>query len=76
MKTKTTEDYENMSFEKLRLFAPARLSIKEAVSILRISEATFHRLYQDGTIPGIFKVGGRTFVDRDRLIGWMEADMT
>ena len=68
--------YEFMSMDELRAHAPARLNIKEALAILRIGAATFYRLRDDDKIPGVFRVGRRTFIDRDRLLDWIEEGMT
>lgn len=67
---------ERMGIQQLRQHAPARLSIKEALAILRIGPATFYRLCDADEIPGIFRVGRRTFIDRDRLLDWIEERMT
>ncbi len=65
-----------MSLEDLRKKAPGRLSIKQAIAILGISETTFYRLREDGKIPGVFTLGRRTLIERDRLLDWMEKQMT
>jgi DNA binding domain, excisionase family len=39
------------------------LSIKEAYTLLGVSERTFYRLMKEGTIPAT-KLGGRTIIKR------------
>jgi len=42
------------------------LSIKEAHTILGVSESTFYRLMKSGTIPAT-KIGGRTIIQRSEI---------
>ena len=74
--TSDTSNLQYMNIAELRQQAPARLSIREALIILQIGPATFYRLCNEGKIPGVFRIGRRTFIDRDRLLDWLEAEMT
>lgn len=42
------------------------LSIKEAYTVLGVSESTFYRLMKSGTVPAT-KVGGRTIIKRSEI---------
>lgn len=65
-----------MSLSEIRQHAPGRLSIQQTATILGISLATFHRWREDGLVPGVIKIGRRTFIERDVLCQWLENQMT
>lgn len=70
------QDLTTMTIPELRDKAPARLTVAEVLSIIRVSRATFYRMREDGEIPGAFKIGARLFIDRDKLLDWFEAQIT
>jgi len=50
---------------------PPILKAEEVQTILRISRATFFRLVESRTIPGLVRIGGSWRVVRDRLKEWL-----
>lgn len=67
---------ESMSLQEIRAHAPARLTIRQAIAILGISPATFHRWREDGKIPGVITIGRSTKVEKAIFLDWIEDHMT
>jgi excisionase family DNA binding protein len=52
---------------------PEYLKITEVAQMLRLGERAVYEMLRTGRIPGAAKAGGKWRVDRDKLVGWMEA---
>ena len=54
--------------------APEYLKVEEAAQLMRISRAKAYEMAQDGSLPGVVRIGRAVRVSRRRLIAWLEGD--
>ena len=47
------------------------MTIPEATRELRISRSSLYRLLNSGDGPRVVKIGGRTLVPADEIVGWV-----